>query len=200
MRPTRKLGDDDLFDKARLVVAALMAKIHTIDWTPAIIAHPTSVRGLRANWWGLQGEWLARRFGRFTSNEVIRGIPGSPTNHHGVPYSFTEEFVAVYRMHPLIPDDFSFRSLGNDALLMSARSSNWVGCTCASGWARCRWPTRSTRSARRIQARSPCITTPASSRTSTAPTGRTSIWPGSTSCACVSAGCRATTSSGGCST
>jgi Animal haem peroxidase len=112
-----ELGDDELFDKARLVVAALMAKIHTVDWTPAIIAHPTSVRGLRANWWGLEGERLVKRFGRFTSNEVIRGIPGSPTNHHGVPYSLTEEFVAVYRMHPLIPDDFSFRSLGNDAAL-----------------------------------------------------------------------------------
>ena len=112
-----ELGDDELFDKARLVVAALMAKIHTVDWTPAIIAHPTSVRGLRANWWGLEGERLVKRFGRITSNEVIRGIPGSPTNHHGVPYSLTEEFVAVYRMHPLIPDDYSFRSLGNDAVL-----------------------------------------------------------------------------------
>jgi hypothetical protein len=112
-----ELGDDELFDKARLVVAALMAKIHTVDWTPAIIAHPTTVRGMRANWWGLEGEGLDRRFGRFTSNEVIRGIPGSPTNHHGVPYSLTEEFVAVYRMHPLIPDDFSFRSLESDAVL-----------------------------------------------------------------------------------
>ena len=45
-----ELGDDELFDKARLVVAALMAKIHTVDWTPAIIAHPTTVRGMRANW------------------------------------------------------------------------------------------------------------------------------------------------------
>jgi Animal haem peroxidase len=112
-----ELGDDELFDKARLVVSALMAKIHTIEWTPAIIAHPTSVRGLRANWWGLEGERLDKRFGRFTSNEVIRGIPGSPTNHHGVPYSLTEEFVAVYRMHPLIPDEFSLRSLESDAVL-----------------------------------------------------------------------------------
>ena len=111
------LEDDELFDKARLVVAALMAKIHTVDWTPAIIAHPTTVRGMRANWWGLEGEKLDRRFGRLTSNEVIRGIPGSPTNHHGVPYALTEEFVAVYRMHPLIPDDFSFRSLEGDAVL-----------------------------------------------------------------------------------
>jgi Animal haem peroxidase len=112
-----ELGDDELFDKARLVVAALMAKIHTVDWTPAIIAHPTSVHGLRANWWGLEGEWLDRHIGRHTSNEVIRGIPGSPTNHHGVPYSLTEEFVAVYRMHPLIPDDYSFRSLADDTVL-----------------------------------------------------------------------------------
>jgi hypothetical protein len=34
-----------------------------------------------------------------------------------VPYSLTEEFVCVYRMHPLIPDDYSFRSLANDAVL-----------------------------------------------------------------------------------
>src|SRR5262245_3017434 len=112
-----ELGEDELFDKTRLVVSALMAKIHTVDWTPAIIAHPTSIRGLWANWWGLEGEKLVKRFGRFTSNEVIRGIPGSPTDHHGIPYSLTEEFVAVYRMHPLIPDDYSFRSLADDAVL-----------------------------------------------------------------------------------
>jgi hypothetical protein len=34
-----------------------------------------------------------------------------------VPYQLTEEFVAVYRMHPLIPDEFSFRSLDDDRLL-----------------------------------------------------------------------------------
>jgi hypothetical protein len=112
-----ELGDDELYDKARLVVAALMAKIHTVDWTPAIIAHPTTVVALRTNWWGLEGERLDKRLGRVTSNEVIRGIPGSPTNHHGVPYSLTEEFVAVYRMHPLIPDEFSFRSLADDRVL-----------------------------------------------------------------------------------
>jgi hypothetical protein len=112
-----ELSDDELYDKARLVVAALMAKIHTIDWTPAIIAHPTTVVGLRANWWGLEGERLDKLIGRRTSNEVLRGIPGSPTNHHGVPYSLTEEFVCVYRMHPLIPDEYSFRSVVDDRLL-----------------------------------------------------------------------------------
>ncbi len=112
-----ELSDDELYDKARLVVAALMAKIHTTDWTPAIIAHPTTVKALRTNWWGLEGEGLDKRLGRLTTNEVVRGIPGSPTALHGVPYSLTEEFVCVYRMHPLIPDDYSFRSLADDRLL-----------------------------------------------------------------------------------
>ena len=35
-------SDDRLYDKARLINAALMAKIHTTEWTPAIIAHPTT--------------------------------------------------------------------------------------------------------------------------------------------------------------
>ena len=110
----RELSDDELYDKARLVVAALMAKIHTTDWTPAIIAHPTTVKALRTNWWGLEGEHLDKRLGRLTSNEVLRGIPGSPTALHGVPYALTEEFVCVYRMHPLIPDEYGFRSLADD--------------------------------------------------------------------------------------
>jgi hypothetical protein len=112
-----ELSDDELYDKARLVVAALMAKIHTTDWTPAIIAHPTTVKALRTNWWGLEGEGLDTTLGRLTSNEVLRGIPGSPTALHGVPYSLTEEFVCVYRMHPLIPDEYRFRSLADDKLL-----------------------------------------------------------------------------------
>ena len=56
-----------------------MAKIHTVDWTPAIIAHPTTVIALNANWWGLEGETLDKRLGRITGNEVLRGIPGTKT-------------------------------------------------------------------------------------------------------------------------
>ena len=105
--------DDELFGKARLITAALMAKIHTVEWTPAIIAHPTTKYAMRANWYGI----LGKRLGKRSSNEVLGGIPGSPTDHHGVPYSLTEEFVAVYRMHPLLPDDFTFRSIATDEVL-----------------------------------------------------------------------------------
>jgi hypothetical protein len=111
------MTDQQLYDTARLVNAALIAKIHTLDWTPAIIAHPTTVAALRANWFGILGEKFDLQFGRITDNEVLQGIPGSPTNQHGVPYSLTEEFVAVYRMHPLIPDEFVFRSVDDDRVI-----------------------------------------------------------------------------------
>jgi Animal haem peroxidase len=112
-----EFSDDDLYDKARLTLGALIAKIHTVEWTAAILAHPTTVYALNANWWGILGERFDKRFGRVTNNELIRGLVGAPTRHHGVPYSLTEEFVAVYRMHPLIPDEWTFRSVATDDVL-----------------------------------------------------------------------------------
>jgi hypothetical protein len=110
-------SDDRLYDKARLINAALMAKIHTTEWTPAIIAHPTTRYAMRATWWGVVGERIGRRVGHLGGGETLSGIPGSKTDHHGVPYSLTEEFVAVYRLHPLLPDQFTFRSVDDHTLL-----------------------------------------------------------------------------------
>jgi hypothetical protein len=102
--------DELLFQKARLVNAALMAKIHTVEWTPAILAHPTLQVAMDGNWWGLLGERLTNALGRIGEGELWSGVIGSPPDHHAAPYSLTEEFVSVYRMHPLMPDEFGFRS------------------------------------------------------------------------------------------
>lgn len=110
-------SDGELYQRARLINASLIAKIHTVEWTPAIISHPTTVAALRVNWWGLAGERVRRLLGRISSSEVISGIPGGRADHFGVPYSLTEEFAIVYRMHPLIPDNYTFRSLEDDAVL-----------------------------------------------------------------------------------
>ena len=111
---------DWLFEKARLILAALIAKIHTVEWTPALLNTPTLRFSMRANWWGILGERFVRGYGRLGNNEVIRGIIGSPADHHGVRYTLTEEFVAVYRMHSLMRDDFSFRAHADDRLIRSA--------------------------------------------------------------------------------
>jgi hypothetical protein len=104
-------SDDRLFDKARIVIAALIAKIHTVEWTPAILGPPTLRIGMRANWYGIAGERVHRLLGRLSSSEIVSGIPGSGTNHHAAPYAITEDFVTVYRMHPLIPDDYVIKDV-----------------------------------------------------------------------------------------
>jgi len=120
-------SDDDLFDHARLINSALLAKIHTVEWTTGILGHPTMQIGMRANWWGVAGERLHGMLGRISDSEVLSGIPGSPQDHYGVPYAITEEFVAVYRMHPLVPDDFDFRSVSGDELLQERNFRDVAG-------------------------------------------------------------------------
>ena len=48
---------------------------------------------------------------------MIGGIVGSQQEHHAAPYSITEEFVSVYRLHPLLPDDYAIRDHGTGALI-----------------------------------------------------------------------------------
>jgi hypothetical protein len=111
-------SDDDLFDKARLVTAALLAKIHTLEWTLAVIQTDVLRAAMQTNWRGLLGR-LAEVSAALQDDELLGGIVGSPTNHHTAPYAMTEEFVAVYRMHPLMPDDFAFYSNDDGAFLES---------------------------------------------------------------------------------
>ncbi len=106
--------DEKLFQRARVINCALLAKIHTIEWTPAVTAHPTAAAGLHANWYGLAGQKLGDVLERFVHDEILTGIPGTHADHYGVPFALTEEFVAVYRMHPLIPDHFDFRAATDD--------------------------------------------------------------------------------------
>ncbi|KAH7412011.1 heme peroxidase [Phaeosphaeria sp. MPI-PUGE-AT-0046c] len=102
-------SSEKLFNTARLANCALMAKIHTTEWTPAILAHPALKVSMSANWWGILGEKLYKLLGRVSkTSEAISGIPGSGAQQHAAPYSLTEEFVSVYRMHALIPDSIAF--------------------------------------------------------------------------------------------
>jgi hypothetical protein len=72
---------------------------------------------MNANWYGVMPKWVKRTFGHIGSGELISGIVGSPLDHHTAPYSITSEFVAVYRMHPLIPDEYQIRSHETDEIV-----------------------------------------------------------------------------------
>ncbi|MEU8378978.1 peroxidase family protein [Streptosporangium sp. NPDC048865] len=101
-----RMDEDSVYHTARLVVSALIAKIHTVEWTPAILATELIDIALTANWEGPPKNWLTQ-FGLWLVDaHALTGIPETLPDHHAAPYSLTEDFVTVYRMHPLIPDDF----------------------------------------------------------------------------------------------
>lgn len=102
-----------LFQKARLINAALIVKIHAAEWTCALLQMPPLQYAMRGSWWGVLGEEYLKAHGR-RGSELLSGIPCSPQDHHAAPYAITEEFTAVYRMHSLIPDAFSFRRHADD--------------------------------------------------------------------------------------
>ncbi|XP_004489319.1 alpha-dioxygenase PIOX [Cicer arietinum] len=105
------LKDEDLYRYARLVTSAVIAKIHTIDWTVELLKTDTLLAGMRANWYGLLGKKFKDTFGH-VGNSILSGFVGmKKTENHGVPYSLTEEFVSVYRMHSLLPDTLHLRDI-----------------------------------------------------------------------------------------
>jgi len=64
-------SDDELFDHARLVIAALLAKIHTVEWTPGILGHAALQIAMRANWWGLQQAAVSLLLGRLCDSGAV---------------------------------------------------------------------------------------------------------------------------------
>jgi hypothetical protein len=102
-------SDHRVFNTARLIVSALIAKIHTVEWTPAILATRPIDFGLKANWNGPpSNDWLTKLGVWLIDTHASVGIPKTKPDHNGVPFSLTEDFVTVYRLHPLIPDDYQF--------------------------------------------------------------------------------------------
>ncbi|CAL1357966.1 unnamed protein product [Linum trigynum] len=107
------LGDEELYRRARVVTSAVIAKIHTIDWTVELLKTDTLLAAMRLNWYGLLGKWFKDTFGHI-GNDILGGIVGmKKSENHGVPYSLTEEFVSVYRLHPLLPDEFLIRDISS---------------------------------------------------------------------------------------
>ncbi|XP_071706536.1 alpha-dioxygenase PIOX-like isoform X2 [Rutidosis leptorrhynchoides] len=108
-----KMDDEHLYRHARLVTAAVVAKIHTIDWTVQLLKTDTLHAGMSANWYGLLGKSFKEKYGH-VGGSFWGGLVGlKKPNNHGVPYSLTEEFTSVYRLHSLVPDELVIRDINS---------------------------------------------------------------------------------------
>jgi len=105
----KSMTDEQVYQTARLIVAALITKIHTLEWTPAILARETLEIGMNALWSGPSGkDWLTRLGTWLIDSHASVGVPATMPDHRGVAFSLTEDFTAVYRLHPLLPDAYNF--------------------------------------------------------------------------------------------
>jgi hypothetical protein len=113
--------DNRLFNVTRLINAAVMAKIHTVEWTPAILPNPALNTALNANWFGILTNLLRSGKDRKTvaginvRNPEMGGVVGNPIDKHGQPFGLTEEFTEVYRLHSLLPESLRLKKIGSDA-------------------------------------------------------------------------------------
>ncbi|MFI4944496.1 MAG: peroxidase family protein, partial [Burkholderiales bacterium] len=117
----RDVTAEQLFELARLVVAAEIAKIHTLEWTTQLLYDEPLYQALRAKWvWLFESSPLVSRvlaqlvsrlgtacggrranqwYSVFATGPGIVGLERA--NHFGSPFNFPEEFVSAYRLHPL---------------------------------------------------------------------------------------------------
>lgn len=156
---------EKIYQQARLINAALMVKIQTVEWTPKLLDNVNAQIALSANYCGLKsfitkeafeanfedvcsqktltpsaaGQWqqklhqwigdvLLKYYKKKSPEEsdfdrsaktdyILNGIMGSRyTQNFGVPFSLTEEFVSVYRIHQMLQDQFSIFSFDNQVL------------------------------------------------------------------------------------
>ena len=109
--------DNKLFNVARLINAAVMAKIHSVEWTPAILPNKGLDAALNANWYGILTNLLHKGNTRKTLAEInvrnpeLGGVVGNPINKHGVPFALTQKFVEVYRLHSLLPEKLHIKKI-----------------------------------------------------------------------------------------
>ena len=154
--PYGKVSDDELFEIARLVVSAEIAKIHTTEWTTQLLYDEALYRGMNANWFGLGKRFPAMsaaietvmdrmkdsgeladanlQYSAFAGGPGIFGMRNEirdcwhfifcpntytfpkpehingGTHHFGSPFNFPEEFITVYRLHPMLPDLIEYRN------------------------------------------------------------------------------------------
>lgn len=123
--------DERLFQMARKVNVAQIARIHTVMWTEDLLQHPTLQMGMHADWYGFLGQrakmFMMRFFDRhptiarlmtwFRHYELIWGMPGSKWEHHDGPFQVPKQFRMVYRLHEMILSEQEIIEPGSDRTL-----------------------------------------------------------------------------------
>ena len=95
-----------IFEIARLVNTACIAKIHVLEWTTALNNNEILRFGQKGLWYGITGTQVHPVIRKWFKSPYVIGIPGSKQlrkNGKLQGFQHAEEFMSTYRMHALIP-------------------------------------------------------------------------------------------------
>lgn len=108
------IRSDINFFRIRLINTAQIVRIHTLEWTGAILNTDFINESLIAQWYGQVSPRVAKILQSMNISIGANSTPthvNNPPDYRGVPFSLTEEFVSVYRMHSLLPDTIAIRQM-----------------------------------------------------------------------------------------
>lgn len=108
------IKSDINFFRIRLINTAQIVRIHTLEWTGAILNTDFINESLIAQWYGKVSPRVEKILQSMNISIGANSIPthvNNPPDYRGVPFSLTEEFVSVYRMHSLLPDTIAIRQM-----------------------------------------------------------------------------------------
>ena len=94
------------------MISALVAKIHTVDWTVELLKTKLLDIGMNTNWHGILKAWFGISFPKGVLSKMGEN-PGKKSDDKNTPFCLTEEFAAVYRLHSLSPPGLIVEA-GND--------------------------------------------------------------------------------------
>ena len=98
----------------RLINTAQIVQIHTLEWTGAILNTDFIHESQIGQWTGKLSDRVMKMLKDMNVSIGANSFPshqGNPPDYRGVPFSLTEEFVSVYRMHSLLPDSIAVRQM-----------------------------------------------------------------------------------------
>lgn len=117
--------DDMLYGTARLIVTALIAKIHTIEWTPTILGNNVTSKSQYLVYYGILGKFFKKIIN--TGIPFLSGYIQGPFIDNGINFCHIEEFTSIYRMHSLFPENIIIKNdtiLLNDTILDKTKDIN----------------------------------------------------------------------------
>lgn len=123
-----KWTDQQLYDKARIINAALITKLFLTEMGEPRFQSKIVNMQLKSNWYGIVNALTQHKMGGiesdfspgweklFFGNPILTGFAGSKRDLNGHAFAMSEEWALVYRYHQILPDVLTIKAQDGNLL------------------------------------------------------------------------------------